>query len=138
MVKREKLWQSAEFKFGVPAVAFSHDEQKIAIGNFADNFLRLIDVGNGKQLKEIRGHRAKITWIAYSPDGKYFATASLDRDVKLWDASTNREVKTFIGHSDYVYLDLRSRRMANDCSAAVQTRTARLWEIESGKENSSK
>lgn len=132
-VKREKTWQSDEFKFGVPAVAFSKDEQRIAIGNFADNFLRLIEVGNGKQLKEIRGHRAKITGIAYSPEGKYFATASLDRDVKLWDATTNKEVKTFIGHSDYVY-SIAFSRDGKRLLSGSSDRTARLWEIESGKE----
>lgn len=131
--KREKLWQSDEFKFGVPAVAFSKDEQRVAIGNFADNFLRLVDIANGKQLKEIRGHRAKITAISYSPDGKHFATASLDRDVKLWDASTNKEQKTFIGHADYVY-SIAFSRDGKRLLSGSSDRTARIWDIESGKE----
>lgn len=131
--KREKIWQSDESKFGLPAVALSHDESRIAVGNFADNFVRLMDATNGKQLKEIRGHRAKVTGIAYSPNGKYFATASLDRDVKLWDAATNKEVKTFIGHADYVYsieFSLDGQRLLSGSS----DRTARLWDIATGKE----
>ncbi len=131
--KREKLWEGEEFKFGIPAIAFSGDEQRIAMGNFTDNFLRLIDAANGKQLKEIRGHRAKVTGIAYSSNGKYFATASLDRDVKLWDASTNKEIRTFIGHSDFVFSIAFSpdgKRLLSGCF----DRTARVWDIDSGKE----
>ena len=133
VVKRERKWRGEEFKFGLPAVAFSKDETRIAVGNFADNFLRMIDITNGKQLKEIRGHRAKIHGIAYSPDGKLFATASLDRDIKLWDASTNKELKTLIGHNDYVYSIAFSpdgKRLLSGSS----DRTARLWDVESAKE----
>ena len=133
VVKREKKWQGEEFKFGLPAIAFSKDEMRIAVGNFADNFLRMIDATTGKQMKEIRGHRAKIHGIAYSPDGKQFATASLDRDIKLWDAATNKEVKTLIGHNDFVYSIAFSpdgKRLLSGSS----DRTARLWDIESAKE----
>ena len=133
VVKREKKWQGDEFKFGLPAVAFSNDEKRIAIGNFADNFLRMIDITSGKQLKEIRGHRAKIHGIAYSPDGTLFATASLDRDIKLWDAATNKEVKTLIGHNDYVYSIAFSPDGKRLLSGSAD-RTARLWDVESAKE----
>jgi WD40 repeat protein len=134
VVKREKKWQGDEFKFGIPAVAFSNDEKRIAIGNFADNFLRMIDVTNGKQLKEIRGHRAKIHGIAFSPDGTLFATASLDRDIKLWDASTNKEVKTLIGHNDYVY-SIAFTWDGKKLLSGSADRTARLWDVESAKES---
>ena len=134
VVKREKEWQGDEFKFGLPAVAFSNDEKRIAIGNFADNFLRMIDITNGKQLKEIRGHRAKIHGIAYAPDGKLFATASLDRDIKLWDASTNKEVKTLIGHNDYVY-SIAFTPDGKKLLSGSADRTARLWDVESAKES---
>ncbi len=131
-VKRERKWKSDEFKFGLPAVAFSNDETRIAIGNFADNFLRMIEIQNGKQLKEIRGHRAKIHAIAWSPNGKQFATASLDRDLKLWDASTNKEIRTFVGHGDFVFSIAFSpdgKRLLSGSS----DRTARVWDIESGE-----
>ena len=103
VVEHEKKWQSAEFKFGLPGVAFSQDGRQLAVGNFADNFVRLYNAADGEKLKELRGHRAKVHGITYSPNGKMFATASLDRDAKLWDAATNREIKTFVGHKDFVF-----------------------------------
>lgn len=132
-IKHERKWQSSEFKFGIPAVAFSPNGQQMAFGNFADNFLRIYNVADGERLKELRGHRSKVHGVAYAPGGKQFATASLDRDVKLWDAATNREVKTFVGHKDYVF----SVEFSPDGKlllTASADRTARLWDIESGKE----
>ncbi len=132
-VKQEKKWQTAEFKFGIPGIAFSQTGQQLALGNFTDNFLRLYNVADGERQKELRGHRSKIHGVTYSPSGKYFATASLDKDIKLWDAATNREVKTFVGHKDFVF----SIEFSPDSKlllSASADRTARLWNVESGKE----
>ncbi|MBS0203492.1 MAG: hypothetical protein JSS49_11375 [Planctomycetes bacterium] len=133
VVKHEKKWQTAETKFGLPAVAFSSNGQQLAVGNFADNFLRLFKTTDGERVKELRGHRSKIHGVAYSPNGKYFATASLDRDVKLWDATTNREVKTFVGHKDFVFT-VEFSPDSKQLLTASADRTARLWDVESGKE----
>ena len=133
LVKREKIWKSDDFKYGVPTVAFSSDETRLAMGTFADNFLRMFDVASGKQLKEIRGHKGKIHGVAWSPNGKFFATAALDRDLKLWDAATNKEVKAFIGHADYAYSIAFSPDGKRLLSGSAD-RTARLWDVESGKE----
>ena len=130
---RQRLWKGDDLKFGIPAVAFSQDEKRIAMGNFSDNFLRMIDASNGKQLKEMRGHRAKIAGVACAPNGKTFATASLDRDVKMWDATTNREVKSFSGHADFVYSIAYSPDGKRLLSGSYD-RTARVWDIESGRE----
>ena len=131
--KQEKKWQSPVFKFGLPAVTFSQNGQQLAIGNFTDNFLRLYNAADGEKLKELRGHRSKVHGVAYSPNGKYFATASLDNDIKLWDAATNREVKTFLGHKDYAFTVEFSPDGKLLLSASAD-RTARLWNVETGKE----
>lgn len=131
--KRERIWKSDEFKFGVPAVAFSPDESRIAMGTFSDNFIRLFDGTSGKQVKEVRGHRGKVHSIAWSSDGKWYATASLDRDLKLWDAATNKEVRSFTGHSDYALSIAFSPDNKRLLSGSAD-RTARIWSVETGKE----
>ncbi len=133
VVKNEKKWQTTEFKFGVPGVAFSSKDQQLAIGNFADNFLRLYNVADGERLKELRGHRSKVHGVAYSPNGKYLATSSLDRDVKLWDTATNREVKTFVGHKDYVF-SVEFSPDGTQLLTASADKTVRMWNVESGKQ----
>ena len=44
------------------------------------------------------GHASRITQIAWSPDGKYLVSASFDKTVQLWDATSGKHVKTYKGH----------------------------------------
>ena len=39
-----------------------------------------------------------IKRLAFSPDGKRLASASMDQTVKLWDTATGLEVLTLRGH----------------------------------------
>ena len=52
------------------------------------------------------GHANSVYSVAFSPDGKTLASASLDMTLKLWDMngtrSRNRCRTTFTGHSDFV------------------------------------
>ncbi|UCG27542.1 MAG: caspase family protein [Bacteroidales bacterium] len=45
------------------------------------------------------GHYASVTAVAYSPDGKFAATGSNDKTIKLWDALTGREIRTYHGNN---------------------------------------
>lgn len=48
-----------------------------------------------KPMRVLKGHKATITAIVFTPDGKTFATGSVDTFVKLWDAQTGRLKGTF-------------------------------------------
>ena len=55
-------------------------------------------------IKELpKAHANIVQWVAFSPDGKYLASASTDKTVKLWDAKDDKELKSFTGHKDSVY-----------------------------------
>lgn len=46
---------------------------------------------------KLKGHTDAVYAVAFSPDGKYVATASFDSTLKLWDAVTGKEIKTYGG-----------------------------------------
>jgi WD40 repeat protein len=48
-------------------------------------------------LTTLKGHADQVYSVAFSKDGKYLVTASFDHTVKLWDALTGKEIRTFGG-----------------------------------------
>ncbi len=45
----------------------------------------------------LKGHTDAVYAVAYSPDGKFLVTASFDNTLKLWDAASGKEIKTYGG-----------------------------------------
>jgi len=42
-----------------------------------------------------------INCITYSPDGKQILSGSIDCSFSLWDISTGKELRTFLGHTSF-------------------------------------
>ncbi len=82
---------------------------------------------------KLQPHSATILFLQYSPDGKYLATASKDKTVKLWDAVTRQQVRQLTGHTGEVTcvaFSPDSKRLASGSMDA----TVRLWEVATGSE----
>ncbi len=73
------------------SVAFHPTEKIIAYGMevFGDNksvtkgLVKILDL-NTKKVKELSGHKAGVTDLEFSPDGKLLASAGLDRKLQMW------------------------------------------------------
>jgi WD40 repeat protein len=48
-------------------------------------------------ITRLKGHGDTVYTVAFSPDGKYLVTGSLDHTLKLWEAGTGKEIKTYGG-----------------------------------------
>ena len=81
----------------------------------------------------LRGHSNSVTAVAFSPDGKRLATASVDETAKVWDAESGKELRTLRGHSNQVLGVAFSPDGKRLATASVDD-TARVWDAESGKE----
>jgi WD40 repeat protein len=102
-------------------------------GMQGDGGLHQCDFATGKPIRRLEKNEHYSNAVAYSPDGKSFAAASMDDAVLLWEVRTCKELRRFEGHKDNVL----SVAIAPDGRTLVsggRDATARLWEVISGQE----
>jgi len=87
---------------------------------------------NKHPIKRLTGHQQLVNHIAFSPDGRYFASASFDKKVKIWNGKSGDFLTTLTGHVGAVYQVAWSSDSRYLVSASKDS-TAKLWEIPSGK-----
>ena len=109
-----------------------HGEDKLVSGS--DDFTLYLwnPETSKKPLKRLTGHQQAINHIAYSPDGRFFASASFDKKVKIWNGHTGDFVTTLTSHVGAVYRVAWSA-CSNFVVSASKDSTAVLWSIPSGK-----
>jgi WD40 repeat protein len=73
-----------------------------------------------------------INSLAFSPDGKTLATASLDRTIKLWDAVTGKDLATLKGHTDGLY-SVAFSPDGMTLATAGRDRTVKVWDVTTQK-----
>jgi WD40 repeat protein len=69
--------------------------------------------------------------VAFSPDGSTIATGSYDKLVKLWDAATGKELRTFKEHSDAVY-SVAFLPGGTQLVSGAGDRTLKIWDVQRG------
>lgn len=76
---------------------------------------------------ELKRHAYKVTSVAFSPDGRYALSGGGNGTLKLWDVSTGKEIRTFIGHTDWVR-SVFSPDGRYALSGSLD-KTLKLWEV---------
>ncbi len=87
----------------------------------------------GKVLLSYRGHKMRVTTAAWSPDGKYIASGSLDKTVQVWATNSDTHIAPFRyeGHeADILTVDWSpdSKRVVSGASDL----TVQMWDAFSG------
>jgi len=112
-------------------VAFDSKGNRIAAGSTdetaAEYAVRIWDIGRKQTLRVLPGHSKDVYSLAFSPDGRWLASGSLEETVRIWDAQT-LEFVSVLRHGGAVYdvsFSPVSARLATGCAH----NTIRLWDL---------
>lgn len=85
-----------------------------------------------QRLWEFKSHKAAITQLVFSPDGKHLASASQDKTIKLWNIEKGILIQTLSAHTEAVTaLSFRSDGEVLASGSADQT--IKLWNVSKGR-----
>jgi WD40 repeat protein len=125
----------------VYCVRFSPDGKKLISGSEREEVFRLWDATTGKELArfdrktndEGQSLEARVSAVAWSPDGSLVVSAHDQGMLLLWDVASGKHIRTFKGHEGIVQSVVFSPDGKWLVSGSID-RTVRLWDIETGEE----
>jgi len=107
---------------------FSPDGERLALVGNDQPTAAVVDARSGDQIFSLQGHRLGLRDVAWSPDGRWIGTSSMDGTARLWEAETGAARFTLFGHAaDVVDIDWSpdSARLVTGSGDG----TAKLWRI---------
>jgi len=140
-------WASARTQLICPSflslgsgVVFSRDGKRFARASHLlhdPKFSRvdIWDMDPGRGIQTLRGLKAPVQWVLFSPDRRKIAALSHDWRIAVWDLATGRLAAVLSGPKGYsadnaaLAFDAESRRIT-----ACAGREAKLWDLGSGRE----
>ena len=133
--KESMEWKEAAYASAVTRyTSFKSPVEPERLLSGSDDFTLLLwhPTVDKRPIKRLTGHQQAVNHIAFSPDSRFFASASFDKKVKVWNGRSGDFVSTLTGHVGAVYQVAWSSDGRYLVTASKDS-TAKLWEIPSGK-----
>ena len=101
-VESGRCIQTDENATGISCITYSPDGKDLAIAKFSSGMIQVKNLETGVfSFFEVQAiHKEFIRELCYSPDGKYLASGSEDKTIKIWDVQTKKCICTLEGHTN--------------------------------------
>ncbi len=76
----------------ISAAQYTPDGRTIVTASVGDGSVRLWDARSAERNGSLRGHENFVYSVAFHPDGECVASAAWDGTVRIWDATTGRQI----------------------------------------------
>jgi WD40 repeat protein len=107
-------------------ITSSSDGRYVAWGS-PDGTIRLYAADNGRAVRTLRGHSAKVTVVTLSADGSKLASGGADGSMRIWNVASGRQIDFAGGDSPNPPVASLAFSQDGNQLAAVSGGTLRLW-----------
>lgn len=133
------------------------DDGRLLVSVSNDQTARVWDFATGETKSELRGHEHVVECAVFAPAnsyaaireltginsnggaagtrpeaGRYAATGSRDKTVKLWDTASGQCLRTFVGHDNWVRA-LIFHPSGKYLLSASDDKTVKVWDLATGR-----
>jgi ribosome assembly protein 4 len=136
-----KIWNGADGRLKQTLTGHAHwiNTLCVASGKMlsgSDDFTLILwlrkEDGNWTLQARLTGHQKLVNCVRFSPDGRFIASASFDKSIKIWSAFSGKFLFNLRGHVGEVYV----LAWAPDSRLIVsgsKDSTVKVWSIEDKK-----
>lgn len=127
VLKRKAVFGERSILYSGTITVYSQDKVHINAGTVMDGVI-VWDLESEQNLHHFTDHEGAIFFVTASKNGKYAASCSDDRSIKLWDLKSGQLLSTAWGHTariwNLLFFDNDSKviSVSEDC-------TCRVWDI---------
>jgi WD40 repeat protein len=132
MEESKKIFDLSKSRHEILALAVAPNGRVLAGGDIEGGIQYWDLAGGGKELAYVPAHKVPVSTIAYSPDGKWFASGGQDHNLKLWDAGLGRDDRVLAGAPD----DVNTVQFSPDSRWLLlggTNKALEIWSMEQGQ-----